>query len=512
MKNSPIKPMAVAMLSLTLTACASSPIVPEGALDSASDRISSATERLTDAGSSAWQRAKHVLRLDGSPPRPPGSPLPRGTNTDEFLDEVDLALMEDGLPDLDNTHQDITLSSAQIEHAIKTAELPADTVAMADPLLPSSEPSVPTNGNALPPVELNRPEPISQPMLADAEEPELLPGAGETPTSGPVVVSDYQHKVGEQEILWDIAKKFTGDATNWRILAELNELDANGSVRVGQLLNIPADMLKPEWNSPTGEASATTAAAETVMPATSSGTTDGAVEEPALAASKSVPEIPSRDFEVQAGESMWELAKRTTGDATNWKLIADANGMSEKDAGRIYYGQKIRVPEALIRTDRAPSEAVAVASVPVETPAPQNASQSAAQVAEQSTEPQPQTRVIAEAQPVESLPSDQDLTILEASYKAAPMDTTTATVNAHGALLQTPPPAGVDAGNQEEGEWIMVSGTYYPKAIYNDANFSSSLLMRVSPGTRLKVSRAIGPWYEVRTERGFGYVHARDIK
>ena len=59
---------------------------------------------------------------------------------------------------------------------------------------------------------------------------------------------------------------------------------------------------------------------------------------------------------------------------------------------------------------------------------------------------------------------------------------------------------------------IMVSGTYYPKAVYNDADFSSSLLMRVSPGTKLLVSRAVGPWYEVATEQGTGYVHARDIK
>ena len=58
----------------------------------------------------------------------------------------------------------------------------------------------------------------------------------------------------------------------------------------------------------------------------------------------------------------------------------------------------------------------------------------------------------------------------------------------------------------------MVSGTYYPKAVYNDADFSSSLLMRVSPGTTLQVSRAIGSWYEVSTDQGTGYVHARDIK
>jgi len=59
---------------------------------------------------------------------------------------------------------------------------------------------------------------------------------------------------------------------------------------------------------------------------------------------------------------------------------------------------------------------------------------------------------------------------------------------------------------------VMVSGTYYPKAVYNDADFSSSLLMRVSPGTTLQVSRAFGTWFEVNTSKGRGFVHQRDIK
>ena len=69
---------------------------------------------------------------------------------------------------------------------------------------------------------------------------------------------------------------------------------------------------------------------------------------------------------------------------------------------------------------------------------------------------------------------------------------------------QTAPADGL-----QDGE-VMVSGTYYPKAIYNEANFSSSLLMRVSPGTRLKVAKTIGPWYEVVTDKGTGFVHSRD--
>ena len=110
------------------------------------------------------------------------------------------------------------------------------------------------------------------------------------------------------------------------------------------------------------------------------------------------------------------------------------------------------------------------------------------------------------------VPSDAEISIVEAGFKGEPAkqlelaeQNTEDTVTAAAAQA-------ADAPLDQNGDEVMVSGTYYPKAVYNDANFSSSLLMRVSPGTRLKVSKAMGPWYEVVTEKGVGYVHSRDTK
>lgn len=75
------------------------------------------------------------------------------------------------------------------------------------------------------------------------------------------------------------------------------------------------------------------------------------------------------------------------------------------------------------------------------------------------------------------------------------------------AAADVEPPRAAD-----DPESILVSGTYYPKAVYNKADFSSSLLMRVSPGTALKVAGAQGPWFKVETDKGVGYMHARDIR
>jgi hypothetical protein len=106
-----------------------------------------------------------------------------------------------------------------------------------------------------------------------------------------------------------------------------------------------------------------------------------------------------------------------------------------------------------------------------------------------------------------ALDENQHIKIVEAAYQAEPSSPVTAELLAKEASDAL----NANNGANAPGE-IMVSGTYYPKAIYNDADFSSSLLMRVSPGTRLQVSRALGSWFEVETEEGTGYVHSRDIK
>ena len=99
----------------------------------------------------------------------------------------------------------------------------------------------------------------------------------------------------------------------------------------------------------------------------------------------------------------------------------------------------------------------------------------------------------------------QPITIVEANFQADPSEQPIKIPSDALEIVKlTPQSADL---NQ-----VMVSGTYYPKAIYNDADFSSSLLMRVSPGTSLKVSNAVGNWFEVETEKGTGYVHQRDIK
>ncbi len=445
--------LAVSVIALTVSACASSPINIEP--DSTVGRIAS---KAGDIGNSTWVRAKHVLRLDGT--NTADDHLIAGTSqTDEFGDDVELALLDapnDGLVIVDS------LNSAST--ATTDAALGVQPVALSE---------------------------------------------------------GYIHQVADGETLWDLSKRYTGDATNWKVMAELNGLDANGTVHPGLEILFPGDLViasrLPQNNDALGNDALAVEAVDTQIASserlplpTKEAVADTTTE--IVAASNEVTTVPATAIEVQAGETMWDLAKRTTGDATNWKIIAAANGMSEQDAAFIKFGQKLNVP-----TDIVKDATLTVAQAPATSVDQGETEQPAVlAVAQEDVNPivkpvgEPKTTVVVAAkEAVENAvtPTGEEVTLIPAKFEAAPP----VIENAEQELAKLEPLAPAQP-TIAESEWVMVSGTYYPKAIYNDANFSSTLMMRVSPGTKLEVTNAIGPWFEVKTEQGVGYVHSRDIK
>ncbi len=357
-------------------------------------------------------------------------------------------------------------------------------------------------------------------------------------TSRAVAVEDLIHEVASDENLWDISKKTTGDANNWHVLADVNNLSPNASVFPGQQLIIPSDMVKPgylnapaaiteqaqnavESTSPVETQSVASATSELVENAIASVEDDAPSErlllpEPGANEQITVAAAAANDASIKLspGETLWDFAKRTTGDATNWQAIATHNNFTEKQAVIVRAGQSITVPGALVKPDldlaaiSSESAAPLVASAEAAKAAAETQLASAVSVADE-TAVVASSELLVEASTLDETQLSEDaaapMTIVEATYKTdaslAP-STIERTFNDSGNLTL-----------QEvvHGE-IMVSGTYYPKAIYNDADFSSSLLMRVSPGTTLQVSKSMGNWFEVETNKGVGYVHQRDIK
>lgn len=55
---------------------------------------------------------------------------------------------------------------------------------------------------------------------------------------------DLRHIVKDGENLWLLAELFTGDGSNWKELAEINDLNESGKVVPGQTIHIPASLSK----------------------------------------------------------------------------------------------------------------------------------------------------------------------------------------------------------------------------------------------------------------------------
>jgi len=509
-------------------------------------------EKTRAAGARAWQGTKDLFGGGTS------------HSGDELLDEVDLALMEeDALPASATqlSEEDALLAnSAQANQSLEDSGLEEPVLAAA----------------TLPDAAQQDPEP--KVMSTDP--------AGE-PSQPAIAANDHVHDVQKSETLWDIAKLTTGDANNWHVLADVNNLAPNASVFPGQQLSIPADLVKPEFlpeqDSPDSQTPIQTAAVSesnedgqpeivitddapaSVVAAENDASADNELIVNDIASSESEPAdidttavmAEAKAFTVGERETLWDFAKRTTGDATNWQIIADQNAFTKKQATLVRAGQTILVPTDLVKerepeaaaaaTETATNSADAVASEepassdlvttestndlePVETDTPTELAETGSEATENikdemtaaideikdSQAPLAKTdtsndsladtvdTTLASAEEPES--ESDPIKIVEARYQQNKVD-----------KLVTEDQLAAEAKQHLDSESmaeqsVMVSGTYYPKAVYNDADFSSSLLMRVSPGTELQVSRALGPWFEVQTNKGVGYVHSRDIK
>jgi LysM repeat protein len=304
------------------------------------------------------------------------------------------------------------------------------------------------------------------------------------------------------------------------VLADLNSLDPNASVFPGQQLVIPADLVETDYDK---------ALSDTQQAASLSkiNTQDlsNPVENTAINAKNNAQSVNSetkesgesvavqdqdeqqsgKPFKLNPGETLWDFAKRTTGDATNWQAIAGQNNFSDRQAVVVRAGQTIFVPEGLVRPELNSSQSVKQTAKTVTAPSTATTVADVASVAENTDADaiDASTELLAGAAAL--MDETQPIKIVEATFKSD------ASIQPIALEKPAEPMASVDKSAGAPTQ-IMVSGTYYPKAVYNDADFSSSLLMRVSPGTTLQVSKAMGNWFQVETERGVGYVHQRDIK
>jgi nucleoid-associated protein YgaU len=483
--------LAVAVLSLT--GCASAPKMDDVDLSPIGEGILVAGRATAEVGIHAWDVSMYLLGFSDEVGEGSKNDAAAVADSPFPMDEIDQALLEDDalLPeDTLISPVEIANATANFEDVFETPSVEDFVIfegtAEADPLL--IEPNL-VDGEFID---------VDQAALQPQEEVQEKVIA-QTTDDVNSDEQDYIHKVASRETLWDIAKATTGDANNWHILADVNDLNQNASVFVGQSLVIPANMLKPGYtNAINGESGSTQ---DIVIASAESDAVSKRLPIPAAS------EIPGTPLKLNAGETLWDFAKRTTGDATNWKAIAGHNDFSERQAVIVQAGQTIMVPQDLVK-----SESTLASAQPAAKPAISDEARAEVLAAIEKVNQSAinaSSELLAEASSLSNAQSfadeTQPITIVEANFQTDPSQQPIqiATDDIEVVKMASASP---DLSN------IMVSGTYYPKAIYNDADFSSSLLMRVSPGTSLKVSKAIGNWFEVETDKGTGYVHQRDIK
>lgn len=445
--------LAVAILSLS--ACATTTRDQDNDLSRIGEGILNAGRTTADVSQLVWNKTTYLLGFSDVDPS--------STDDDSLMDDVDLALMEEDavIPGQEATPRPVVIQSATTL-------------------------------------------PLEQTTASSDQAPVALETA-ESVFNDDVALEDLIHEVASNDTLWDISKKTTGDANNWHVLADVNDLAPNANVFPGQQLIIPADMIKPGYDDAAVEPETQSAAiminTQNLNDASQSDKAPMAdITDTVEVAQAIIPD--GRAFKLNIGETLWDFSKRTTGDATNWQAIAGQNNFSARQAVVVRAGQTIYVPESLVKPE------LDVAANTIEVPEADHTLETQAVVAD--TTPITDNEAISASTELLAnasiLDETQPMKIVEATFKA---DETVAPIVVPEAIAAAPA-AVFDSGSSLEQ--IMVSGTYYPKAVYNDADFSSSLLMRVSPGTKLQVSKAMGTWFQVETDKGLGYVHQRDIK
>jgi LysM repeat protein len=250
------------------------------------------------------------------------------------------------------------------------------------------------------------------------------------------------HTVNNTDSLSSIAKQYTGDAGNWKRIAEYNQLPKPYTIRVGDELMIPAQLPTTE-----NDKQGTTLTANLPFRIVS----------------------PTRQENTQATAQQATAPRADVPDAAEPEIpMAAILGQDDQDD---YI--------ALTSTPANEQEQLAMADTPVEPVA------------------QEETQVGGLRGKLNSFTA-----MVKAGFKKP-------TVEAEADIesKEATPTAAKDGTPQ-----VKVTGNFTPKAVYKAADYASGLLMRVAPGTVFETTGQEGDWVAIETNEGTGYIFHRDVQ
>lgn len=187
-------------------------------------------------------------------------------------------------------------------------------------------------------------------------------------------------------------------------------------------------------------------------------------------------------YTVQRGDSLGDISREYTGTSSNWREIAELNGID--NPRQLREGMILEIPTGLIPGYEAPSTTTSTTtSLPIAETQAQNVAQTSALAVRRDN--------TAEVAPVVVTPINTNR-----DFELNPIQAGT---------NQPQSFAGV-------GQQIKVIGSYYPKGIYTEPAPYSRLIMRVAPGSKFSVTDEVNGWYKIDTQSGTGYIRTSDAE
>ncbi len=319
----------------------------------------------------------------------------------------------------------------------------------------------------------------------------------------------HHHILGAGETLYSIASQFTGTSENWKLIADYNGIESPDVMSVGMEILIPLHLVVLESGQPDQSG-----AYALVSPSQSKLDETAVVSEQALAQRDQQPADTLYDIST-ASEAKSEVG--TTNFNTDPSYTTDeslaiintvnhlpsADGESTVSDAQDLIGNEetasINSAEQKPRTFR------------------DRLSKLATQIKSRIRKPGTTTPAVVTPE-LGGNGNQEDLQNLESNESTTitvPVPNTNTQQLSEEQAETLISPAKQTIASQatitpEPSEWVKIEGDFTPKAVYKSAGYGSGLLMRVSPGTTLKLTRQTNEWYEVETSKGSGFVFHRD--
>lgn len=221
-------------------------------------------------------------------------------------------------------------------------------------------------------------------------------------------------------------------------------------------------------------------------------------------------------YKVQRGDNLAKIAQKLTGDPENWAAIATINNITQPKTMSI--GMILEIPDYLFpemaQTQSSSSNGKKrVLDNPAEVPVV--ILESVAVEAQSVTTERKPTRSRKEwIFQASSLPGKLEIPAVvhrAVANRTFNIERIQASETTNTAATHTAPTVST-AADGADAKMIRVIGTYYPKGIYSQPSYTSVLLMRVAPGTQLKLEKSFGEWLQIRTDKGSGYIRKIDAE